>query len=71
MSHPSEKLREEVAYLSHRLHWPYETVMSMSHLEREEWVRQTARLDQETQRPAAGGETLTDLGALVAATRRR
>lgn len=45
--------------------------MSMSHLEREEWVRQTARLDQETQRPAPGGETLTDLGALVAATRRR
>lgn len=45
--------------------------MAMSHLEREQWVRQTARLDEETHRAAGGSETLTDLGAMVAATRRR
>lgn len=60
-----------MAYLAHYLHWPYETVMAMSHLERAAWVRQTARLNEEIGRAGAGGDSLTDVGAMMAATRRR
>lgn len=44
--------------------------MSMSHLERIEWVRHTARLNEEKSRAStASGQT--DLAAMIEATRRR
>ncbi len=45
MSYPSERLFEEVAYLSYYLHWPYAQVMEMEHRERQRWVTEVARLN--------------------------
>jgi hypothetical protein len=39
-------LFEEVAYLSHYLHWPYGTVMSLDHQERQRWVAEVARMNE-------------------------
>lgn len=69
LSYPSERLHEEVAYLAHYLHWSYDAVMSMSHLERIGWVRHTARLNEEKSRAAASQPT--DLASMIEATRRR
>ncbi|MEZ4434200.1 MAG: DUF6760 family protein [bacterium] len=70
LSYPSDRLREEVAYLAHYLHWPYETVMAMSHLERAAWVRQTAHLNEEIGR-AQQSDATVDVGTMMASTRRR
>lgn len=43
--------------------------MGMGHLERIEWVRHTARLNEEKARAAANPPA--DLGAMIEATRRR
>ena len=45
--YPSDRLREEVAYLSYYLHWPYEQVMSLDHHERRRWVEEVARMNRE------------------------
>lgn len=37
-------LRREVAFLAHHAHWSYETVMTMEHRERQQWVREIAAL---------------------------
>jgi hypothetical protein len=46
VSYPSEQLAEEVAFLSHYLHWPYDQVMSMEHRERQSWVREVSRMNE-------------------------
>lgn len=55
MSYPSEKLFEEVAYVSYYLHWPYHEVMGMDHRERQRWVAEVARINErineESRRP--------------------
>ncbi|MCB9761859.1 MAG: hypothetical protein H6739_18660 [Alphaproteobacteria bacterium] len=55
MSYPSDRLHEEVAYLSYYLHWPYESVMAMDHLERQRWVREVARMNEDISRANASG----------------
>lgn len=45
--YPSDRLHEEVAYLSYYLHWPYEQVMSLDHHERRRWVEEVARMNRE------------------------
>lgn len=52
--YPSDRLHEEVAYLSYYLHWPYEQVMSLDHHERRRWVEEVARMNRE--RNALGDE---------------
>ncbi|MCW2533535.1 MAG: hypothetical protein JWP62_3105 [Blastococcus sp.] len=42
--YPSQRLREEVAFVAHHLHWSYRELMSMEHGERLVWVAQAARL---------------------------
>ncbi len=44
--YPSERLFEEVAYVSYHLHWQYDDVMSMDHRERQRWVAEIAKLNQ-------------------------
>jgi hypothetical protein len=39
-------LFEEVAYLAYYLHWPPEQIMHMEHRERQQWVREVARLNE-------------------------
>jgi hypothetical protein len=42
--YPSERLREEVAYVAYYLHWPYDQIMQMEHRERQHWVAEIARI---------------------------
>jgi hypothetical protein len=44
--YPSERLYEEVAYVSYYLHWPYDQVMEMEHRERQRWVAEVARINK-------------------------
>lgn len=46
MSYPSERLAEEVAFLSHYLHWTYDEIMSMDHRERQGWVQEVSRMNE-------------------------
>jgi hypothetical protein len=39
-------LFEEVAYLSHYLHWPHGAVMGLDHRERQRWVAEVARMNE-------------------------
>lgn len=48
--YPSDRLFEEVAYLSYHFHWPYDQVMQLDHLERQRWVAEIARLNREINR---------------------
>jgi hypothetical protein len=41
-----EALHEEVAYIAYYLHWPYEQVMSLDHLERLRWVAEISKINQ-------------------------
>jgi hypothetical protein len=46
LSYPSERLAEEVAFLSHYMHWPYDQVMSMDHRQRQQWVAEVSRMNE-------------------------
>ena len=46
MSYPSSRLIEEVAFLSHYLHWPHDQVMAMDHRERQGWVAEVSRMNE-------------------------
>ncbi|AWV06311.1 DUF6760 family protein [Marilutibacter maris] len=52
MSYPSERLFEEVAYLSRYLHWSYRDVLGLDHLERRRWVAEVAAVNEELNRPS-------------------
>jgi hypothetical protein len=54
MRYPSDRLFEEVAYLSYYLHWPYDQVMQLDHLERQRWVDEVGRINQRLNETAAG-----------------
>lgn len=45
--YPSDRLAEEVAFLSYYFHWPYEQVMAMDHQERLRWVAELSRLNNQ------------------------
>ena len=53
MSYPAERLAEEVAFVSHYMHWPYDQVMSMDHRERQSWVREVSRMNAVVNEEAA------------------
>ena len=42
----SDRLHEEVAYLSYYFHWPYQQVMQLDHRERQRWVGEVAGINQ-------------------------
>lgn len=44
--YPSDRLREEVAYVAFHFHWPYHEVMQLDHGERQRWVAEIARINQ-------------------------
>lgn len=45
--YPSERLFEEVAYIAYHFHWPYEQIMQLEHKERQQWVAEIARINQQ------------------------
>jgi hypothetical protein len=55
MSYPSERLAEEVAYVSHYLHWTHDEVMSMDHRERQRWVAEVAKMNTRINEASAKG----------------
>ncbi|HUL12172.1 MAG TPA: DUF6760 family protein [Methylococcaceae bacterium] len=44
--YPSERLREEVAYLAYHFNWSYREIMTMDHRERQRWVTEVARINR-------------------------
>jgi hypothetical protein len=44
--YPSDRLREEVAYLAFHFHWPHREIMQLDHQERQAWVAEIARINQ-------------------------
>jgi uncharacterized protein DUF6760 len=53
LSYPSDRLFEEVAYLSRYLHWPYDAVMGLDHRERRRWVAEVAKMNERINEEAA------------------
>jgi hypothetical protein len=45
--YPLNSLFEEVAYLSYYFHWPYEQIMGLEHRERQRWIAELAKINQE------------------------
>jgi hypothetical protein len=45
LSYPSNRLFEEVAYVSRYLGWSYDEVMRMDHRERQRWVAEVAKMN--------------------------
>lgn len=46
MRYPSERLREEVAYLAYHFHWSYNEIVNLDHRERQRWVAEVARINR-------------------------
>jgi len=46
VSYPSERLGEEVAFLSHYMHWPLDQILAMEHRERQAWVAEVSRINE-------------------------
>jgi hypothetical protein len=46
IGYPSQRLREEVAYLAWHLHWSFDEIMGMEHLERSRWVAEVVRIQE-------------------------
>ena len=53
MSYPSDRLFEEVAYVSHYLHWSHDEVMAIDHRERQRWVAEIARMNEQINKRGA------------------
>jgi hypothetical protein len=47
IGYPSNRLFEEVAYIAHHFHWPYEQIMRMEHSERQQWVAEIVRINRQ------------------------
>jgi hypothetical protein len=46
IGYPSQRLREEVACLAWHLHWSFDDVMGMEHVERSRWIREVVRIQE-------------------------
>jgi len=55
LSYPSDRLFEEVAYVSGYLAWSYPDVMSMDHRERRRWVAEVAKMNEARNEELARG----------------
>ena len=42
-----EAMYEEVAFVAYYLHWPYEQIMSLEHRERQRWVKEVSRINEQ------------------------
>jgi len=55
LSYPSERLFEEVAYLSRYLGWSRDEVMRLDHRERQRWVAEVAKMNERINEMAPKG----------------
>ncbi len=44
LGYPLDRVRQEVAELSIRVHWTYESIMNLDHAERRQWIETLASL---------------------------
>lgn len=55
IGYPSDRLFEEVAYISYHFHWPHDQIMALEHRERLLWADEIAkinrRMNEETGNP--------------------
>jgi hypothetical protein len=47
IGYPSEGLYEEVAFIAYYLHWPHRQIMTLDHRERQRWVNEVSRINQQ------------------------
>jgi hypothetical protein len=47
MGYPSVSLFEEVAFIAYHFHWPYDEIMGLEHRERQRWVGEISRINQQ------------------------
>jgi len=50
-----EAMHEEVAFIAYYLHWPYEQLMSLDHRERQRWVKEVSRINEQLNESAKAG----------------
>ena len=55
MRYPLDRLAQEVAYVAYHFHWSKDEIAEMSHLERNRWVSEIARINREIAEPSVKG----------------
>jgi len=46
IGYPLERLHEEVAYVAYHFHWPLENILNLEHRQRQQWVREIAKINR-------------------------
>ncbi len=44
--YPLDRLHEEVAYIAYHFHWPLDTILTMEHDDRLQWVEEIANINR-------------------------
>ena len=52
--YPPETLLGEVAFLAYYLHWPMDQIMSLDHRERQRWVAEVSKINEQLNAAANG-----------------
>jgi hypothetical protein len=55
MGYPAEALFREVAFIAYYLHWPRERIMALDHRERQRWVGEVSKINQQLNESAKVG----------------
>ena len=46
IGYPPDRLFEEIAYVAFHLHWPYQDIVNLDHLERVRWVEEIGKINK-------------------------
>lgn len=46
MTYAADRLLEEVAYVAYHFHWQRAEILDLEHRERQQWVREIARINE-------------------------
>jgi hypothetical protein len=47
IGYPAESLMVEVAFIAYYLHWPMDQIMSLDHRERQRWVAEVSKINEQ------------------------
>ena len=61
--YPSDRLHEEIAFLSYYFHWDYDTLMNMEHAERRRWCGEVSQIHRRLSETndGAGGRSIEEV----------
>lgn len=48
--YPADKIYEEVAFIGYYMHWEYEKIMKLNHLERLRWCEEISKINSKLNR---------------------